>query len=104
MIINVKRTGGYAGLNEEVAALDTGRLEDSSARRAEQLLADANFFNLPADAAEEVGADTFRYEITASDGGRSHAVSFSEGNPKAAPLLELVENLKRLARDGGAAN
>jgi hypothetical protein len=97
MIINVRRSGGYAGLSEEVLSLDTGRLDDSKARRVEQLLADADFFNLPADAAEEAGMDTFRYEMNASDDGRRHTVSFSEGNPKAAPLLELVENLKRLA-------
>lgn len=97
MIINVRRSGGYAGLSEEVLSLDTSRLDDTKARRAEQLLDAAGFFNLPADAAEPAGMDTFRYEMSVGDGARSHAVSFSEGNPKAAPLLKLVEDLKSLA-------
>jgi hypothetical protein len=98
MKINVKRTGGYAGLEEELASVDTSRLEPGAARRVEQLLDGAGFFDLPAAAADDaVGADMFRYEVTASDGGRQNTVSFSEGSPSAAPLLGLVEELKRLS-------
>ena len=97
MIIKVSRSGGYAGLSEEVLSLDTSRLDDAKARRAEQLLDGADFFGLPADAAGPEGMDTFRYEMSVGDGARGHTVSFSEGNPKAAPLLQLVEDLKRLA-------
>ncbi len=46
---------------------------------------------------DAVGADMFRYSVTASDGGREHTVTFAEGSPSAAPLLGLVEELKRLA-------
>jgi hypothetical protein len=97
MKINVKRTGGYAGLEEELAAVDTSRLEPGAARRVEQLVDGAGFFELPALAADDAaGADMFRYTVTASDGGREHSVSFGEGSPSAAPLLGLLEELKRL--------
>lgn len=97
MKINVKRTGGYAGLEEELAAVDTSRLAPDAARRVEQLIDGAGFFSLPAaDADGAVGADMFRYTVTASDGGREHTVSFVEESPSAAPLFGLIEELKRL--------
>ena len=98
MRITVKRTGGYAGLSEVVADVDTARLDAQAAERVEQSVRGANFFNLPAEGAgEAVGADMFHYEMTASDGGKSHTVAFSDGSPVAAPLLKLVEDLKRSA-------
>jgi len=98
MKINVKRTGGYAGLEEELVSVDTSRLEPDAARRVEQLISDAGFFELPAeDTGDAVGADMYRYTVTASDGGQRNTVSFSQGSPSAAPLLALIEELKRLS-------
>jgi hypothetical protein len=98
MKINVKRTGGYAGLEEDVAAVDTSKLDAGESRRVEQLIRDAGFFGLPAEAADDaVGADMRRYNVTVSDGGQQHTVSFNEGSGSAATLLGLIEELKRLA-------
>jgi hypothetical protein len=99
MKITVKRTGGYAGLSEEVAAVDTSRLDPAVAKRVEQLTRNLVFSDQPDAAAsdEAVGADMFRYEITASDGERQHTLAFSEGSSGAAPLLSLVEDLKQLS-------
>jgi hypothetical protein len=98
MKITVQRTGGYAGLTEEIAAVNTAQLAPAAARRGEQLIQQAGFFNLPAKATgDAVGADMFRYEIIASDGERQHTVAFTDGSPDAAPLLKLIEDLKQLA-------
>jgi hypothetical protein len=98
MKINLKRTGGYAGLEEELAAVDTSRLEPGAARRVEGLISSAGFFDLPAVAEDDaVGADMFRYTMTVSEGGREHTTSFGEGSPSAAPLSNLIEELKRLS-------
>jgi hypothetical protein len=98
MKIIVKRTGGYAGLSEEVVAVDTSQLDTAEAQRVEHLIQSKGFFNLPANAADDaVGADMFRYEIAVSDGARQHTVAFNEGSTGGAPLLDLVEGLKRLA-------
>jgi hypothetical protein len=98
MKINIKRTGGYAGLEEELAAVDTSRLEPGAAQRVEGLTSSMGFFDLPAVAEDDaVGADMFRYNITVSDGGREHTVSFGEESPSAAPLRDLIEELKQLS-------
>jgi hypothetical protein len=98
MKINVKRAGGYAGLEEQVVSVDTSRLEPAAARRIEQQIDGAGFFDLPAAGADDpVGADMYRYEFTASDGGRQNTVSFSQGSPSAASLFSLIEELKRLS-------
>jgi hypothetical protein len=98
MKISLKRTGGYAGLEEEVAAVDTSRLEPGAARRVEGLVGSAGFFGLPAVGLDDaVGADMFRYSLTVSDGGREHTASFVEGSLSAAPLSGLIEELKRLS-------
>ena len=44
MDISIKRTGGFAGLTEEVVALNTTRLEASASQRIEQLVKNIGFW------------------------------------------------------------
>lgn len=98
MQITVRRSGGLAGVDEEVAAVDTARLDPAARQRVENQVRAADLFALPRNLSEDVvGADMLRYEITIADGPRSHTVSYvDEGGP--APeavrgVLEVVKNV-----------
>jgi hypothetical protein len=96
MKITVKRSGGFAGLTEMLADLDTHKVDPDSARQVSEIVEKAGLFDYPAVIpGGEIGADMQRYEITASDGGRSHSITFSEGSTEAAPLLDLVQKLRK---------
>ena len=65
MQVSVKRSGGFAGLTEEVAAVETAQLDAAAAQQVEQLIQSVGFFDLPATiSGGTIGADLFRYEIT----------------------------------------
>jgi hypothetical protein len=98
MRIAVKRTGGFAGLTEDIGEVDTTQLDASAAQQVEQMVSSLGFFELPATiAAPTIGADLFRYEITVSDGSRRHAVTFADdGGPEAAPLRDLVQTVAEM--------
>jgi hypothetical protein len=99
MKISIKRTGGLAGLAEQVAATDTAELDPATAQTVEQAIQHIGFFSLPAHASEGiVGADLFHYEVTVTDGGRRHTVGFDDdGSPEVMSLRTLVDTLVRLA-------
>jgi hypothetical protein len=97
MIISVKRTGGFAGLTEELGTVNTMQLNAATAQQIEQMVLNIDFFNLPAFVESGIGADLFRYEITIRDGDRRHVVAFNDdGGPETAPLRQLVEAIMQL--------
>lgn len=97
MRISVKRTGGFAGLSEEVASVDTERLNAASAQRVERMVRDARFFDLPAHIpGTTIGADLLRYEMTITEGNRQRTVTFDEDGPESAPLRSLMAALTQL--------
>lgn len=98
MKISVRRSGGFAGLSEELVALDTANLDASAAQRAEQLVGEIRFFELPPEiAVGTIGADMFRYEVTVTDAGRQHSVGFvADDSPATARLRGLVDALTQI--------
>jgi hypothetical protein len=54
-----------------------------------------NFFDLPANPpGQKVGADFLKYEVTVSERGKQHTVTFNDDDaPATAPLRELVQRL-----------
>lgn len=94
MKISVTRSGGFAGISEEIASVDTTRLERTLGQRLEQMVRDARFFELPDHLpASDVGADRFRYEVTVTDGVRRHSVTYEDDSPRSLPVRRLVEAL-----------
>jgi hypothetical protein len=96
MQISVKRSGGYAGI-EDAWSVDTANLEPGPRKEIEESVSDADFFGQPADLSDDVGFDTFRYEITVQDGERTHTVTFSDPGDLASPMGAVV----RLASQSG---
>jgi hypothetical protein len=97
--IAVKQSGGFAGEVKELLQLDTAQTEPSVSQQVERIIRDGKFFDLPAVVQGDVGADFLRYEITVTDSGRQHTVSFQDdGGAKTAALKKLLESLLKLRR------
>lgn len=74
MEIAINRSGGIAGLFEQVGPIDTATLPSRTAVRIGHIIARMNFFHLPADIAVSDGQDLFDYTTTITEPGRSHTV------------------------------
>jgi hypothetical protein len=99
MRISAKRSGGFAGLTEDVGTVDTAQLDAVTKLQVEQMIHNMGFFELPATVSGGIGADLFNYEITVSEGGRQHTVAFTEdGSPQTAPLRRLVDTIAQMRR------
>lgn len=82
MQVRVVRAGGFAGIEEEMASVDTEA--SLSGPEIEKRIEEIGFFDLPASLEDEVGADQLRYEVTVIDEGRERTVAYS-----ADPSLDL---------------
>jgi hypothetical protein len=97
MRISIKRTGGYAGVTEDLASVDTATVHAAAAREVEKIVEESRFFALPANSCGGIGADQFQYEITVTEGQRQHTVTFDDESPESASLHRLraaVEKIK----------
>ncbi len=91
-----ERTGGFMGRKVN-ATIDLDDLPDEQAELLDDLLDDADFFELPADLTRPAMPDAFTYNITVSSDERQHSVRVSDAT---APddLRPLLEELSRQAR------
>jgi len=91
-----ERTGGFMGRKVN-ATIDLDDLPDEQAELLDDLLDDADFFELPADLTRPTMPDAFTYNITVSSEERQHSVRVSDAT---APddLRPLLEELSRQAR------
>ena len=91
MKISVTRSGGFAGVTDEIGSVDTVQLDDAARQKLEQGVRRMKFFELPARLpGEPVGADLFAYRVTVRDGPREHSVTFTGEEGAAATLRELL--------------
>ncbi len=92
MQISVRRSGGFAGLTEQLATVDTEKLDPVRAERLAEAVRQSDFFRQPADFPGPAGADLFRYEVTVTDEGRSHTVAYADSDDaESATVRRLVE-------------
>jgi hypothetical protein len=102
MRITYTRSGGFAGVRRPPLTLDTATMPNEEARAWEQLVADADFFTLPATiAAKGAQADRFQLSIKVQqDDGREHSVTVSEDAvPKSlSPLLQRLQDPPKKSR------
>ena len=103
MIVKVRRVGGFAGLQEDLAALDTAHLAPEARGAVSACLAEIE--RLVARE-ERIGLDQLRFEIDVEgEGGapRTTIVVVDEGDPH-DPLRSQVEQLVGLAAAQPAAS
>lgn len=99
MRIQFERSGGFAGMLVRTN-IDTGSLPPEEANKLKKMVAEAGFFDLPAQLSSPTpGADQFQYKVTIEEGDRRHTV---ETDDQAAPdsLWPLLRELTVRARSG----
>lgn len=97
--IYFERSGGFMGRTVSLE-LDLKDLPDDQAKVLEELLDEANFFELPENLTEKPVPDSFTYTITVNAGFmKKHSVHVGDAS---APddLRPLLEELSRRARQG----
>jgi len=96
MMVNIRRAGGFAGVDEELASVDSSTLSSAKADELRELV--TRLSALRAQRPESVGADRFRYEIRVVEPGaepRTLTV-VDEGDPDDA-AMKLVHAILELA-------
>ena len=92
MKISLVRSGGFAGMRQEVS-VDTSDLDPSVARRFRELVESAD---LPRHSEPTIRVkndpDRFRYTLTVEDLGRQHSITFEEHRvpDSVRPLIDAV--------------
>ena len=94
MIITIRQSGGYAGIEQELGCLDTADLDDAEATRIRACLDELS--RLHEEQELPVGADLFRYEIEIRDDREApqEIVFIQEGDPEkpwSEPLRVLLD-------------
>lgn len=101
MRISFESSGGFAGIRI-TTAVNTADLPSDEARTLHQLVADADFFHLPAKITSPVPQpDRFQYQLTVQENGWQHTVTVSEEAMPAAlqPLVQWLLNAARRERE-----
>lgn len=104
MIVSVNKSGGVAGVFEDLASYDVAEMSEDQRAELQKLLGDVDFFGLPAD----VGGmhpivDDFAYTVRIVDGDVAHRVSWDRTTND--PPLEKLRAITQLIVDSapGAA-
>lgn len=86
LIVRVTRSGGFAGVVQEVGVLDTRTLSVAEAANLKAIIEELGRLEGPMQAAV-VGADLLRYdvEIQGDQGERRHLALPQEGDPDVPP-------------------
>lgn len=90
MVIRFERSGGFAGIRL-TATVDTEALPAKAADRVQKLIAEAGFYQLPANVGTSAGAaDRFEYTVMVEAAGKQHVVTICEAaaEPELRRLLE----------------
>jgi hypothetical protein len=97
--IRISRSGGFAGLEEELARVDTDQLDPKQAAMLVGELDDVDFYRLPHELpSSQVGADQFTYSVTVTGDRGSHTVAYQgdgAGAADAGPVGGIVDLVLR---------
>lgn len=101
MQISVARTGGIAGVHQQLGPVDLGGAAPEIRSRITAMIRKMDFFDLPDSVGYGRVFDGFRDLISIKEGDRSHKVRLEPGDedPNAAPLAALVRALTEAGYD-----
>jgi hypothetical protein len=108
MQITVTKTGGFAGVNQQLGPVDTSSLDSRVADDVSRIIREVDFFNLPRSLPKSGQmSDAFYYAVSATDGSRNHTVQMGDDSSGSAAdkLRELIRVLEQAVGfgDSGAA-
>jgi hypothetical protein len=96
MQITVTRTGGFAGVHQQLGPVETSSLDPEVADQIDRILSELDFFNLPESlpAAHNI-SDGFFYAVQVVADDRDHTVRTEDGSddPAAIELRQLISLL-----------
>jgi len=97
--ISFERTGGFMGRKVSVS-LDLDDLPDEQAALLDDLLDEADFFELPADMTKPAMPDAFTYNITVRSDNKEHSVRCGDASmpDDLRPLLDELNKQARMKR------
>lgn len=104
MQITVIKTGGFAGIHEQLGPVDTSSLDPEVAGQVVRILTELDFFGLPKSLPGEPVPDGFHYAVRVVEDARDHTVE-TEGtseDPAAPKLLEVIRLLDEAVGFGNA--
>lgn len=92
MRVTLEQSGGFAGLMI-MRTIDTQDLSPSEAQELEQLVKDADFFQLNSMTDRAPQPDLFGYQLSIETDERSHTIQVSETNMPAQlrPLMAWIQ-------------
>jgi hypothetical protein len=91
MKVTVRKSGGIAGVHEQIGPVDTAQ-EGDAGGRIEAKIEQIGFFSMPKELPEEHRIiDGFGYGVSVDDGDRHHEVEYGDGTKREErqPLDEL---------------
>ena len=95
MSIRIERSGGFAGIREDLGSIDTDQLGTDEAATIRGIIERLRASMEAGDRETPVGADLLRYdvEIREKDGVHRHLIVIDDGNPEDDSLNILHELL-----------
>lgn len=101
MRIHFERTGGFMG-RKVTLDLDTADLPEQELESLRQILAEANFFDLPDNLVTRPVPDEFQYNITVTTETIIHTVRTSDAAspPSLSALVQYLNQESRKRREG----
>jgi hypothetical protein len=96
MRVTLEQSGGFAGLMI-MRTIDTQDLSPSETQELEQLVKEADFFQLNSVTDRNPQPDRFGYQLSIDTDGRSHSIQVSETNmpEQLRPLMAWVQKNAR---------
>lgn len=96
MRVTLEQSGGFAGLMI-TRTIETQDLSPAESQELEQLVKEADFFQLNSITEGSPQPDRFGYQLSIDTGKQSHSIQVSETNMPAQlrPLMEWVQNHAR---------
>jgi len=101
MLVSIRRSGGCAGLELEVASIDSGALSAAEAQRLRDGIDELSSWVRSHAAAR--GADQLQYDLSIireAGAPPEHLTLLDDGNPAAPPMKWLEELIRLGVREG----
>lgn len=97
MIVQIDRSGGFAGVEEDLGEINTDLLDKITTLRVEEVLSEIIRLNEKEDAADQFATDFFKYEINVNyKDGTKRSISILDDGAGESAAFRLLQELLNL--------